>query len=803
MSPNLTALDPAQAFRPSFRVEVDSGEALDVRDFSVHEALDSLFTIHLSVRSPDADIDLEGIVGRRAVFSIGAQASAGAPGRSWEGICNHMEMLRVEPDGLSTYRLVIVPRLWLLSQRRNYRIFQHKSEPEIVKQILEEWEIEPELRIDEQSYRARKYRVQYAESDLAFVSRMLEDAGIAYFFEEKEGETKLVLCDRVQGGEPRAMPLPFVDSPSGRSMRDFVTAVRVSQRVRPGRYTLRDVDYRRRSDFPLAASAHKQESGIESRLERFHFVPGAFVYSSDASGDTPAADDRGAARADLELGQRQANLRLEAKRSAARVVTFVTSAADLRPGVVFSIAGHPRTELGADRSFFVATTTIEGDTEDPWIVRCEARPTTSPYRPPLATPKPRTQGVESATVVGPAGEEIHTDEFGRVRVQFHWDREGQRDERSSCWLPVSQAWGGASFGAVNLPRVGQEVLVDFLNADPDRPVVVGRVFTRNQPTPYALPANRTVSGLRSESSPRGRSAPPRPAPGPRSSPLGGGQAMDDAAIDEAVTTPSPFRATSPAGATHRWSGSEITFRDSAGSELLYLQAQRDFHSVTKNDRAAVIGNNDSTLVGADRLVRIRNSEQIDIGMKQETRIGDSSKTTVQNDILVESVAGSERHIVSELFSVASKDMILSARQSLILQVGSSMIVMRPDCILIESPHVFINPGMEAVDQAVLQNTRPATPQEMAAEQAQREAALERRQQVGVRPYDPAARPQGRAEEARAALNRSQQRAGGMRLPPAQEREYFDQILEGQPQRFTPAERSEAIEQWLRDNPRTR
>ncbi len=788
-----------EVFRQELRLEVESDEQLEVRDFSVEEALSALFTVRLTVVSSSPDVDMAAITGKRAVFTLRSELPLGARARAWEGICSHMELVRTEADGLSTYRVVVVPRLWLLSQRRNYRIFQHLSEPEIVARVLKEWDVEVALNIDASAYKARKYRVQYAESDLAFISRLLEDAGVAYFFEEREGRTVLVLCDRVHAAKPRPVPIPFVDQPMGRSTRDFVTAVRVAHRVRPGRYVLRDVDYRRRSDFPVAAAADVDTEGVEGRLERFHYAPGAFVYGSDASGDTPNADDRGAARADLEAGRRQAVVRLEAKRAGSNVVTFVTSVLELAPGAVFSIGAHPRATLSERAHLYVAATTIDGDTSDPWVIRCEARPTSAPFRPPLHTPKPVTRGVETATVVGPAGEEIHTDEFGRVRVQFHWDREGARDERSSCWLPVSQAWGGAGFGAVNLPRIGQEVLVDFLNGDPDRPVVVGRVFTRSQPTPYALPAHRAVSGIRSESTPRGRPAPPRPAPGPRSSPLGGGVGMDEGTLDELLSARSPFRAASPGGATHRWSGSEITFRDDAGSELVYLQAQRDFHAVTKNDRVSVVGNNDAIRIGADRLARIGNSDQTEVERDQTLRIGGAQRTTVKGDIDVESVTGSERHLVAEHFFTGAKEIALDARELLVLRVGASQIVLRPDCIIIQAPHVFVNPGASAVDELVERGRRPETPQERAAREAHEAAERARRDEVGVRPYDPAARPQGRAEEARAALNRSQQLAGGTRLPPDAEREHFDRMLENRG--FSEAERREAIEQWLRDNPR--
>src|SRR5262249_44628703 len=155
---------------------------------------------------------------------------------------------------------------------------------------------------------------------------------------------------------------------------------------------------------------------------------------------------------------------------------------------------HPRRELGDKRSLLVVASTLRGEATGEHVYLCECVGTSAPYRPPLSTPKPRATGVESATVVGPPGEEIHTDEFGRVRCHFHWDRESRMDADSSCWIHVSQPWGGTTYGGINLPRVGQEVIVDFLGADPDRPVITGRVYTNLEKVPYKLPENKTQSG---------------------------------------------------------------------------------------------------------------------------------------------------------------------------------------------------------------------------------------------------------------------------------------------------------------------
>ena len=468
----------------------------DVRDFTVHEAVSEPYRVELEVTCPDPGVDLDALVGATACFEL--QRVFAMVRRRWRGIVTRIEQVDVD-EVLSTYRLVIAPRLWLLTQRRQYRVFQQKSDPDVVCEILAGWGIEPDCRYDRPLYLGRKYRVQYAETDYVFVSRLLEDSGITFFFEDPEDEdqeSKLVLCDAPHQAAARKPSLPFEPQPAGELEHEFVNHIEVTRRLRPGRYTQRDVDWRQRPEVPLVAS--DSVAGPEARLERFHLDYGAFLYAARPTGDTPVADDRGAARVNLDVGRRQVSRRLAAKRADARRCTFRTNAHDVAPGRIVTISHHPRSDLAESVGWLVVAGRLAGNALGEWTHEAEAVPSAVPYHPPLTTSKPTTKGLESATVVGPPGDEIHCDELARVRVQFHWDREGRRDGGSSCWIPVNQPWGGSGFGAVNLPRVGQEVLVDFLGEDPDRPVIVGRVYTVTNPVPYALPQHKTVSGIRSE-----------------------------------------------------------------------------------------------------------------------------------------------------------------------------------------------------------------------------------------------------------------------------------------------------------------
>jgi type VI secretion system secreted protein VgrG len=583
----------------NLQLHVASDDALDVRNFAVQERLSSLFQVSLIAVSDNPSIDFDAVVGQPARFAL----HAGLHERFWSGLCNHFEQVRVEPSGLSTYQISIVPTLWLLTQRKNHRMFQQMSEPDIVLKVLKEWGIEPEVRIDRGAYKKRKYRVQYAESDFAFISRMLEDAGITFYFEQVGEETKVILSDAPQATAKRPLPLLFMDEAgtTRNHAAGIVTGLRMQQRVRPGKYTVQDHDYRRPPSYKLVSSA-SGGSGIEDKLERYEYSPGAFLFGTSQGDASPVADDKGKTRTDEKEAAILAQKRLDAKRGSARVCTFETTAHDLAPGVVMSVVGHPHSALGDGRALLIVESSLNGTDQGEWRHHCEARGTEVPFRPASTTPKPKVNGVESATVVGRKGEEIDTDEFGRVRVHFHWDRESQMDENSSCWIHVSQSWGGAGYGGTNLPRQGQEVLVDFLGGDPDRPVIVGRMYTNLQKTPYSLPANKTQSGWKSNST-------------------GGGGGYN-----------------------------EVMFEDAGGQELLRMQAEKDLHKLVKNNEDVTIGNNRTKSVkGNDVLSVIKNrtktvlgnevqsialNKRVSVGINRATQVGSIDSTMVGGTHLV-------------------------------------------------------------------------------------------------------------------------------------------------------------------------
>lgn len=579
-----------------------NGESsLSVRRFSIYEGISSLFSAAVWAGSTNPAVDLETLVGQPARLHVvsGWKFVRNGGLRSWGGIVSTIEQVQAVIPGagakeMSTYFMRIVPALWLLTQRRNHRIFQHLSIPDIVDRLLSEWKIEPVWKIVRGAYPKLEYKVQAGETDFHFFSRLLEEAGIAYYFMDVQGgESALVMTDNAHQAPPRpGGAIRFVDNPNQSAEKEFVTHVRLVHEVRPGAHLIRDYDFRN-PNFPLYGEAQKAPAP-EQYYEQYHYRPGSFLVETGKGGNTPVADDKGIARHDQPFGKNLAQKMLMGERMGRRSVALDTNVMDLFPGQVFQIDAHPHSDLPESEKLLITELSTEGTPEGEWNLSARAVFTDIPYLPPQRTPKPVIDGVQSATVVGPKGQEIHTDEFGRVRVQFPWDREGKMDDHSSCWIRVNQGWAGTGYGMIVLPRIGQEVLVGFLDGDPDQPIVVGRVFNATQRVPYRLPEHKTRSTWKSDSS------------------LGSN------------------------------GFNEIMFEDLKGKELIYVQAEKNMRKLVKNDETITVNHNRAKLVKANETettglnrVEVTGANRTEItGQNRTTVIGTNNQCLVKGDEII-------------------------------------------------------------------------------------------------------------------------------------------------------------------------
>ncbi|MDI1480055.1 type VI secretion system tip protein TssI/VgrG [Polyangium sp. y55x31] len=605
---------------PILELKVASGADLSVRRFTVEESVSTLSTIAVWARCEEPDVDLEGIIGKEASFKIvhGVRFVAGLGSRTWKGVVTHVEQVHgVAPlpgqKAESTYFLRIAPKAWLLTQRRGHRIYQHLSIPDIVDKLLGEWGIQPVWKIDRGTYPKLEYKVQYGESDYTFMSRLVEEAGIAFTFPDEAG-TNITFHDKLEKGPKRGgLPIPYIEEPNQESEKEFVTNVRLSHEVRPGLHTQRDYDFRRPS-YELAQQSPRA-AAPEDKYEQYVYQPGSFLSETGkADGNTPVADDKGVARHDEKYGKGRAERALLGRRMGRRQVAVDTNCPDLAPGMIFNIGHHPHPEIGEGADLLVIDLRIEGSPQDEWSISARSVYTDVIYRPPMRTPKPKLNNVQSATVVGPPGQEIHVDEFGRVRVQFPWDREGTFDDNSSCWIRVSQGWAGTGYGMIVIPRIGQEVLVGFLDGDPDMPIITGRVFNATQIVPYELPKYKTRSTWKSNSS------------------LGGN------------------------------GFNEIMFEDLKTRELVWMQAEKNLRKYVKNDEIITIGHDRQKYVVRNEIESTSGS-RVEVTSVNRIEITDKDRTLFVGGGSLKLVNGDEHEITDgNMQLLIQKDQDVVVRQ---------------------------------------------------------------------------------------------------------------------------------------------
>ncbi|TIM13323.1 MAG: type VI secretion system tip protein VgrG [Mesorhizobium sp.] len=493
------------------------------------------------------------------------------PKRWFSGLVSEFRLTRIE-DRLAYYEAVIRPWLWFLGNTTDCRIFQNMSVIEIVEEVFSKYSTAKFEKRLQGSYPPREYCVQYDETDLDFVQRLLEHEGILYFFEHDEGKHTLVLADAMNKLKPapgyEKVPYHFEGQGSRRDV-EYITEWIPGSSVRPGAYVHTDYDFEKPGADLMAKSAqpfsHKLAAGENYRQ------PGAHL--------------------DVGRGDSLAAIRREEIQAVHQRIAAVGTVRGLYSGCTFKLDGFPREDqnqeylvVSAEYRLFDPGYRALADVEsENFKVILGVAPTALAYRPPRVTTRPIMRGPQTATVVGPSGEEIFTDKYARVKVQFHWDRLGKKDQNSSCFVRVSQTWAGSGWGFIQIPRIGQEVIVDFIEGDPDLPIITGRVYNASQMPPYGLPGSATQSGWKSDSS-KG----------------GGGY-------------------------------NELMFEDKAGSELVNFQAQKDHNLLIKNDRTKLVQHDQSDRIDHDAKHSVGHNLDEDVGNNKTVKVGVDETTDIGNN----------------------------------------------------------------------------------------------------------------------------------------------------------------------------
>ena len=490
--------------------------------------------------------------------------------------------VQTEVDGNTIYyQATLVPWLWFLTRTADCRIFQNKKVPDIIKTVFQDFgfsDLEDDLNGD---YRQWVYCVQYRETAFNFVSRLMEQEGIYYYFEHKEDAHTLILADSPSAHAPYPgyEDIQFLPPSAGRTKGQVVSDWTIEQSYQPGRCVLKDFDFEK----PNAPLEAKQDTFAEAdvhNVDRYEI----FDYPGEYS--------------ELADGKNYTKLRMDAIDAQFQIISGVTDARGVCNGFTFALTDYPLEDQNKEYLLTSVSCQLsagdygssgdEGGSGPVFSSSFTAIDSKQEFRLSLETPKPAIQGPQTAIVVGPSGDEIHTDEYGRVRVQFHWDRYGKSDQDSSCWIRVSQYWAGKKWGAMYIPRIGQEVIVEFIEGDPDRPIITGRVYNAQNMPPYSLPAEKTKSTLKSDST------------------KGGG------------------------------GFNEIRFEDKKGSEEVYIQAEKDQNNLVKNnettsvgnDRTENVGNNETITIGNDRTETVGNNETITIGNDRTETVGNNETLTI-------------------------------------------------------------------------------------------------------------------------------------------------------------------------------
>ncbi|MCX0432239.1 type VI secretion system tip protein VgrG [Aeromonas veronii] len=622
----------AQSTGLQFTVKVGAlaDSTFAVASFKLDEGLNRPFSLHLEVASQQPDIDFGAALDQPCELMVWYN------GELQRRVCGVVSEFTQGDSGFrrTRYSLQVKPALWRLGLRQNSRIFQAQKPDEILSILLQEHGITDYAFALKNEHAQREYCVQYRETDLDFVNRLAAEEGLFYFHEFEAGKHRIVFAD--DAAALTAGPELFFNL-GNRSLEQgpYVRQFHYREAVRPSDVELKDYSFKT----PAYGLSHKKQGAeLEHQRDTYqHFdYPGR--YKQDGSGKAFVQHRLDALRNDAVAGSGKSN------------------SAALLPGQHFSLTEHPNGSLNTDWQIVH----IRHTGEQPQALEEEGGSGPTVYHnefgvvkasttwrarvgSPEAPHKPMVDGPQIAIVVGPDGEEIYCDEHGRVKLQFPWDRYGSSNDQSSCWVRVSQGWAGGQYGMMAIPRIGHEVIVEFLEGDPDQPIVTGRTYHATNRPPYELPANKTRTVLRTE--------------------------------------------------THQGEGfNELRFEDQAGQEEIYLHGQKDLNVLIENDAAWHIKHDQHTDIDNERVTRIKANDHLTVeGEKRDHIKADHSLTVdaslhqkLGQSLLVE--AGQEVHLKS------GNKIVLEAGAELTLKVGSSFVKVDPSGVTLVGPSIKMNSG---------------------------------------------------------------------------------------------------------------
>lgn len=640
----MAAMGYIQADR-ALRIDTPLGpDTLLLRSLSGQEAISQLFRFQLDLLSENDSVNFDSIVGKAVSIHI---RTADAE-RCMSGYISRFS--QGGRDAIFTrYHAEMVPWLWFLTRTSDCRIFQKMTAPDIIKKIFDELGFQDYTLRLYGSFRQREYCVQYRETDFNFVSRLMEEEGICYFFEhDKQGKKHTLIL----ANDPAAhQPCPDQSkvrcdfSPNKMHEEDVVMEATLEEEYRPTAWA--HTDYNFETPGASLMATVKDSGGYE-----LYDYPG--LYQTKADGDalaktrlqeTVAFKSRVAGKSDCRCFTTGATVELSEHYRKDMNQKWLLTAVHHQGSM-----GESYGSGGADDDFIYSNT-------------FEAVPATVTFRPLRVTPKPIVQGCQTAVVVGPAGEEIYPDQYGRVKVQFFWDRLGKMNENSSCWIRVSYPWAGKGWGAISIPRIGQEVIVDFLEGDPDQPIIVGRVYNADQVTPYALPDEKTKSTTKTMSS------------------KGGG------------------------------GFNELRFEDKKGSEQIFIHAERNQDIRIKQDLFETVGGLSHRKIAKDHMEEVDGDKHLTVKGDQNEKISGTVSLNAEMNYQAKVAQNYGLDSGMEIYLKAGMNLVLESGASLTLKVGGSFVNLNPGGVFITGPMVMLNSGGAAGTGSPVSPTAPTMPQE--------------------------------------------------------------------------------------------